>query len=54
MERLGMRREAHHLESSFIKGEWVDDLVYALLRSEWLARSKPDYEVLVSSYASEM
>ena len=54
MERLGMRREAHHLESSFIKGEWADDLVYAVLRSEWLARPKPGYEVLASSYAGEM
>jgi RimJ/RimL family protein N-acetyltransferase len=31
MARLGMRREAHHLSSSFIKGHWRDELVYALL-----------------------
>ena len=34
VERLGMRREALHAKSSFIKGEWVDDLVYAVLKDE--------------------
>ena len=46
MERLGMRQ----LQSSFIKGEWVDDLVYAILREEWLAKPRPDYEIECSSY----
>lgn len=45
MERLGMRREAHHVKSSFIKGEWVDDLVYAVLKDEWLSRPSPHYTV---------
>ena len=39
MERLGMRREAHLLENEFVKGEWTDELVYALLDREWRARS---------------
>lgn len=34
-ERLGFRREAHFRESLLINGEWVDDLVYALLKDEW-------------------
>jgi RimJ/RimL family protein N-acetyltransferase len=38
MERLGMRREAHLRENEFIKGEWTDELVYAMLASEWQAR----------------
>ncbi len=38
MDRLGMRREAHLRENEFIKGEWVDELVYAMLASEWEAR----------------
>ena len=38
MERLGMRREAHLRESQFIKGEWVDELVYAMLVSEWQSK----------------
>lgn len=45
MERLGMRREAHHLKSRLNKGEWVDDLVYAVLKDEWLSRPPPHYTV---------
>jgi RimJ/RimL family protein N-acetyltransferase len=37
LERLGMRREAHHLEAIFFKGEWANEYVYALLRTEWLS-----------------
>jgi RimJ/RimL family protein N-acetyltransferase len=36
MERLGMRREAHLRENEFIKGEWTDEVIYAILASEWL------------------
>jgi RimJ/RimL family protein N-acetyltransferase len=32
---VGMRREAHHLQSVWWKGEWTDEYVYAVLRSEW-------------------
>jgi len=35
MERLGFRKEAHHKESLFINGEWVDDVIYALLKRDW-------------------
>jgi RimJ/RimL family protein N-acetyltransferase len=35
MERLGMRREAHLRENEFVKGEWVDEVIYAMLASEW-------------------
>ena len=35
MERLGMRREAVFVESEFLKGEWADEMVYAMLESEW-------------------
>ena len=35
MERLGMRREAHLRENEFVKGEWCDELIYAMLASEW-------------------
>jgi RimJ/RimL family protein N-acetyltransferase len=37
MERLGMRREAHFLENELIKGEWGDEVVYAILAAEWQA-----------------
>ncbi|MBK6735700.1 MAG: GNAT family N-acetyltransferase [bacterium] len=33
LERVGMRREAHFHESLWFKGEWVDDVVYAILES---------------------
>jgi RimJ/RimL family protein N-acetyltransferase len=39
LERLGMRREGHLRGSTWAKGEWTDDLLYGLLREEWLARS---------------
>ncbi|WP_250628303.1 GNAT family N-acetyltransferase [Pinirhizobacter soli] len=32
---LGMRQEAHHVESYLFRGEWVDDVVFALLAREW-------------------
>jgi len=38
LDRLGMRREAHFRESLWFKGEWVDDVVYGLLSSEWSER----------------
>ena len=35
VERLGFRKEAHFVESLYIKGRWVDDLIYALLYNDW-------------------
>ena len=35
MAKLGMRREALHLEAMFVKGEWCDSLVCAILAAEW-------------------
>lgn len=35
LERVGMRREAHHRRSAWWKGEWTDEYVYALLAEEW-------------------
>lgn len=32
---LGMRQEAHHVESFRLRGEWVDDVIFALLAREW-------------------
>jgi len=37
-ERLGMRHEAHLLEHMWVKGEWTDTGIYALLAREWSAR----------------
>lgn len=38
LERCGLRREAHLVENEFVKGEWTDELIYAVLRREWQAR----------------
>jgi len=35
VERIGFRKEAHFVESLFIHGKWVDDLVYAMIESDW-------------------
>ena len=35
LEKVGMRREAHLIESLWLKGAWVDDVIYAMLRREW-------------------
>jgi len=38
MERIGMRREAHFVHYRLAKGQWADELVYAILDPEWRAR----------------
>ncbi len=35
MERLGMRREAHFVESLWFKGAWADDVIFAMLEREY-------------------
>jgi RimJ/RimL family protein N-acetyltransferase len=34
--RVGMTREAHHRLSHWHRGKWVDDMVFAMLREDWL------------------
>ena len=34
-ERAGFRKEAHFVESLWLMGGWVDDVVFALLAREW-------------------
>ena len=38
-ERLGFRKEGYFIQSLYINGEWVDDLIYAVLASEWRERN---------------
>lgn len=38
MSKLGMRREAHFVRNEIVKGEWTDEVVYAMLSEEWAAR----------------
>ena len=35
MKRLGLRQEAHFVRNEFLKGEWTDELVFAMLAEEW-------------------
>ena len=35
LRRLGMRQEAHLRENAWVKGEWTDELVFAITESEW-------------------
>jgi RimJ/RimL family protein N-acetyltransferase len=40
MRRLGMRQEAHFIHNEWFKGEWGDELVFAILEDEWAAHSQ--------------
>jgi len=46
LERLGFRREAHHIKADYIRKDpnnnpiFVDSFVYAILRDEWLERNR--------------
>src|SRR5581483_9815432 len=35
LERVGMRREGHFRENVWFKGQWGDELLYAVLDREW-------------------
>jgi RimJ/RimL family protein N-acetyltransferase len=34
-QRLGMRKEAHLVKNEIFKGEWSDEVIYAMLADEW-------------------
>jgi len=36
IERLGFRKEGYFKESYYLRGEWTDDVIYAMLRREWM------------------
>ncbi len=36
LRTLGFRQEAHFRQSLWFKGVWVDDVVFGLLRGEWV------------------
>jgi RimJ/RimL family protein N-acetyltransferase len=38
LARCGLRQEAHLVESYWFKGAWADDVIFALLEREWMAR----------------
>jgi RimJ/RimL family protein N-acetyltransferase len=40
MGRLGLRKEAHFVKNEYLKGEWTDEVVFAMLAEEW-PQAKP-------------
>lgn len=36
LERIGMRRKAHFVEGLWFKGAWADEVIYAVLRREYM------------------
>ena len=42
LERLGFRKEAHFIKSIFVDGEWIDDVIYAILKDEWINKIPND------------
>lgn len=38
LESVGLRKEAHFIESLRVDNAWVDDAIYAMLDREWSAR----------------
>lgn len=37
LARAGLHEEAHLVENEYVKGEWTDEIIMALLASEWRA-----------------
>lgn len=35
LRTLGLREEAHHRQSLWWRGQWVDDVIFAMLADEW-------------------
>jgi RimJ/RimL family protein N-acetyltransferase len=47
MERLGMRREGHQLQSTLQGDRWCDTYTYAILYDEWFLKKQKTDKVLV-------
>jgi len=41
LPRVGLRQEAHFVKSLWFRGEWVDDVIFAILANEWRASRRP-------------
>jgi RimJ/RimL family protein N-acetyltransferase len=44
MQRLGMRQEAHFIHNEVFKGEWGDELLFAILEDEWQTSPTAHYD----------
>lgn len=47
IKRLGFRKEAHFKESYYLRGDWVDDIIYAKLKTEWVNNDKYNKEEIM-------
>ena len=41
LQKIGLRQEAHLVESLCIRDEWLDDMIFAILRREWRSPGGP-------------
>jgi len=41
LRKLGMREEARFRENEWVKGEWTDEQVFAMLAEEWTSARQP-------------
>lgn len=41
LERVGFRREGLRRSNTWFKGEWTDDVIFGLLRDDYLSRVRP-------------
>ena len=42
LERIQMRKEAHFKKSFWFNNEWADDIVYAILKEEWINQKRKE------------
>jgi len=35
LEKIGMRREGHFIKNAWLKGEYTDEYLFAMLNEEW-------------------
>jgi RimJ/RimL family protein N-acetyltransferase len=40
MQRVGMRQEGHFIKSLWFKGEWVDDMIFAMVANDWKDKAR--------------
>ena len=40
VERLGFRKEAYFEKSIFLRGEWMDDVIYSILAVDWQVKKQ--------------
>ncbi len=53
-EGLGFRKEGHFKESLLIAGQWVDDVIYAILSREWNEKARSRHGKVVTPSREQM